>query len=208
MSTHAGEASVPGRSTSLSGLPGASDAHARARGPLRPVLIGARAFGQLKHLQALLPQPRLDMRYLVEGFVQLLQEQPRDQQRWLTAARAELARALNATASGTGGDDLAEGVAADADARAHGAQGADARIQPGCKSLLIGVHAFRRLKAIQGVTHHPRLELRFLLDGAIALLDGENDLHEMWVRHSRQSLLAHLSLLQEQSLHTSLEIKT
>lgn len=181
---------------------------ARARGPLRPVLVGADAFGQLKRLQALLPQPRLDMRYLVEGFVELLHQQPNEQQRWLAAARAELLRVLGATASGTGEEHLAEGTKAQAVVRAHGAQAADARAQPGCKSLLIGLQAFRRLKAIQDITHHPRLELRYLIDGAIALLDQEQDLHTKWVQHSRQALLAHLSLLQEQSLQSSLEIKT
>ena len=186
----------------------ATDRQARARGPLRPVLVGARAFGQLKRLQAMLPQPRLDMRYLVEGFVQLLHEQPAAQRRWLAAARSELARSLDVADSGTGEDALAEGVPTQVDARAHGAQHADARAEPGCKSLLIGLPAFRRLKAIQGVTHHPRLELRYLVDGAISLLDEEHELQADWVRHSRQALLAHLSVLQEQSLPTSLEIKT
>lgn len=202
----------------------------------KPVLIGWQAFYRLRDLQSAMPQPRLDMRYLVEGSIELLRAQPGAQQRWLQAARDELARdlasheqggqgaaaqdsggvcaaacrtsGLSGAGAGTGGRQAAEGVRASARARARGASREASVEGNGCKSLLLSAEAFQRLRAIQGTTRHPRLELRYLVDGAIALLHQDVASHAEWVRQSRQALATHLAQLQQLPVPNHMEIKT
>jgi len=213
------------------------------------ILIGLEAFGRLRGIQAVMPQPRLDMRYFVEGSIELLGAHPQTLQRWLRAARDELARELGGQTQGggerlaaqTGGDDYCdatergdrevaasgaggqlaaatgidghqaiERAEAAADARTHGAPTAPNARRLDCKSLLLSPQAFERLRAIQGTTRHPRLELRYLVDGAVALLHEDTNSHAAWVQQSRQALAMHLSQLQNQPqpLSNLLEIKT
>ncbi|MGM9489656.1 hypothetical protein [Ideonella sp. YS5] len=192
----------------------------------RPVLIGLQAFGHLRGFQAAMPQPRLDMRYLVEGSIELLRAEPEARERWLQAARGELVRELadyrdgsgaaaardpgdaRVAAGGTGGRTAAEGARTAVHARAHGASRTGSVERNGCKSLLLSAEAFHRLRAIQGTTRQPRLELRYLVDGAVALLHQDVASHAAWVQQARMALSMHLSYLQQQPVPHHMEIKT
>lgn len=192
----------------------------------KPVLIGLGAFFRLRNVQVVLPQPRMDMRYLVEGSIELLSKEAEVLERWLQAARHELARELenhwpdgcavvergtgSPLGSGhrTGGHRATEGAGAAVHVRAHGASHAVNTETNGCKSLLLSAEAFQRLRAIQGTTRHPRLELRYLVDGAIALLHQDAASHAEWVRQSRQALATHLAQLQQLPVPNHMEIKT
>jgi hypothetical protein len=193
----------------------------------RPVLIGLEAFRRLRGIQISMPQPRLDMRYLVEGSIELLHGHPAALQHWLWAARNELARDLRERANhggggattqepgsfiaadrGTGGDSAVEGVQASACTRVRGARRARDTERTNCKSLLLACEAFQRLRAVQGTTRNPRLELVYLVDGAVALLHQDTASHAAWVRQSRQALATHLVQLNQLPLSNHLEIKT
>jgi hypothetical protein len=202
----------------------------------KPVLIGRQAFNRLRDLQSAMPQPRLDMRYLVEGSIELLRAQPDAQQCWLQAARDELARdlaghaqggqgaasqesggvcaaacgtsGLSGAGAGTGGHQAAEGARSSTRTRARGASRAVNAEGNGCKSLLLSTEAFQRLRVIQGTTRHPRLELRYLVDGAVALLHQDVASRAAWVRQSRQALATHLAQLQQLPVPNHMEIKT
>jgi hypothetical protein len=196
-------------------------------GSCRPVLIGIEAFRRLRGIQISMPQPRLDMRYLVEGSIDLLHAQPGAMQRWLKAARDELARDLReradrdggdavtqepgsarATGQGTGDQLGAEGAEVHTFARVRGARRAWNAERSNCKSLLLAHEVFQRLRAVQGTTRNPRLELIYLVDGAVALLHQDQASHAAWVRQSRQALASHLVQLNQLSLSNHLEMKT
>lgn len=99
---------------------------------------------------------------------------------------------ITVVASRTDGHPAIEGAVASAEARAHMRHVSNTR-RSDCKSVLLSRQAFDRLRAIQGRTQHPRLELRYLVDGAIALLHEDVAFRAAWVQQSRQALSAHLS---------------
>lgn len=227
---------------------------------VRNLLIGLEAFNALRGVQGSAPTPRLDLRYLVEGSIELLGSDHTLFQRWLHASRVALARQLSQDGKAGEGAERSEGTGAGVSARTEGigaalsartegtGAGLSARAEgcatdaitqvtaltqtewnlrnvgndrapgrprprnaprPDCRSLLIGELAFQRLKLVQGTTRDPRLEMRSLVEGAVALLGQETDLHAAWVTQSRQALAEHLEQLRQQPLHTcQLEIKT
>lgn len=168
----------------------------------RSLLIHVDAFEQLKQFQHRATAPRLDMRYLVEGAIELLAANGAQAQ-WIAASRKCLEQALGRSGTGDAADGcITEGAASDA-ARTHGAPVGEAHKHPDCKSLLIGIAAFEQLKAIQGTTRDPRLEMRSLVEGAISLLTNDETKRGNWVHQSRQALqnhLAHLLLKEPEEL--------
>lgn len=204
---------------------------------VRNLLIGLEAFNALRGVQASAPTPRLDLRYLVEGSIELLGSDHTLFQRWLHASRVALARQLSQDGKAGEGAQGSEGTGAALSARAEGCatdaitqvtaltqtewnlrnvgnDRAPGRLRPrnaprpDCRSLLIGELAFQRLKLVQGTTRDPRLEMRSLVEGAVALLGQETDLHAAWVTQSRQALSRHLEQLRQHPLHQcQLEIK-
>jgi hypothetical protein len=145
----------------------------------------------------------MEMRYLIEGAIALLTASQCLQSAWIDAARDALTAHLQVpldqgSKSGTGAGD--KPVAEGASARTHGG-GEPPRRQADCKSLQVGELAFERLKAIQRTTHAPRLEMRYLVEGAVGLLRRRTDQQAEWERQSRQALIEHLSHLQQLSLH-------
>lgn len=165
----------------------------------RSLLLGRAAFEMLKAVQAEADQPRLDLRYFVEGAIVLLDGSPALNAPWLQAARSALADHLQVpldlpktSGTGTRPHTAAEG----AQARTHGGHRPSAR-HADCKSLQIGETSFERLKAIQGTTHAPRLEMRYLIEGGICLLRSRADQQAAWVWQARQALIEHLTCLQQ-----------
>lgn len=162
----------------------------------RSLLIHSAAFEQLRQFQHRASAPRLDMRYLVEGAIAMLARSS-DEMRWIASSRECLVHALGRPGLRETADAaccVSEGSAHVVD-RAHGAPaGANAK-HPDCRSLLVGLVAFERLKAIQGNTREPRLEMRYLVEGAIALLTGDVTRHGDWIRQSRHALQGHLTHL-------------
>lgn len=155
----------------------------------------------LRAAQASGAGPRLEMRYLIEGAIALLTASKPLHAAWMDAAREALTAQLQiqmdlGSESGTGARDTpaAEG----ASARTHGG-GAPSRRHADCKSLQVGELAFERLKAIQRTTHAPRLEMRYLVEGAIGFLRRRTDQQAEWERHARQALIEHLMQLQQSS---------
>ncbi len=174
----------------------ASTSTRRADPSARSLLIGVGSFNLLKRSQERLPTPRLDMRYLVEGAL-FVCAKPEVKGDWLRVAQAALRDQLNATTrSGTG------------TTSERGAEGATARNQetssrakpfdPSCKSLLLGEDAFTALKLLQNGTHSPRLEMRYLVEGAITFVHERASIQAAWVQAARQMLQTHLAVLEQQ----------
>jgi hypothetical protein len=153
----------------------------RAVPPHRVLLIGRSAFAWLRVLQERAPAPRLEMRYLIEGIVLLLIALEEIREPWLAGAR-EAGRSLVAT----------EG----AQARTPASPSGNGR-HDDCKALQIGEASFLWLRGVQGLTRDPRLEIRYLVEGALALLQQRTDLLPEVVGHARQALSEHLSQLQQ-----------
>lgn len=169
----------------------------------RSLLVGKDAFTALRAAQANGSGPRLDMRYLIEGAVALLSASQELRSAWIDAARGAFTTHLQVpmdlgSESGTGV--RARPAAEGASARTHGGS-APSRRHADCRSLQVGESAFERLKAIQRTTHTPRLEMRYLVEGAVGLLRRRADQQAKWERHARQALIEHLSELQQLSLH-------
>jgi hypothetical protein len=161
----------------------------------RSLLVGLDTFAFLKRAQERLPSPRLDMRYLVEGALVVV-AQPDEEDAWCRAAQAAMRHHVSLTV------DSGTGLVPE-----HGAEGALARNQesssgprvydPTCKSLLIGEDAFAALKLFQNRTRSPRLEMRYLVEGAIAVVRESAPLQPHWVRTARRVLHVHLSVLEQ-----------
>jgi hypothetical protein len=172
----------------------------------RSLLVGLETFNLLKRAQERLPAPRLDMRYLVEGAL-VVGTQEGNRECWIAAAHQALRLHVNSTPESGTVETLFEG----------GSEGANARNQetssraahdPNCKSLLIGEDAFIALKLLQNTTHSPRLEMRYLVEGAIALLHERPSIQASWVQAARQVLHSHLAVLGTLPVQTfSLEIQ-
>jgi hypothetical protein len=212
-----------GRQPTLPALPpGNGQRSAEARRAPRVIVVGGSAFRWLKALQGIAPAPRVDMRYLLEGTVAVLQARPDVRQSWLQAsldvmyhhiavrrqqaAMGESGRGMTAPGSrhGRGATASDEGTERNA-----AFEGAPARTQgtpyttghremrnEDCKALQIGEAHFQWLKGVQGTTRDPRIELRYLVEGALALLQQEDSLLPGVVEHARHALAEHLALLQ------------
>lgn len=180
---------------------------ASARQGTRTVVLGQQPFDDLRRVQVSVSTPRLDLRYILEGAITLLDLAPCVRLPWVVASRQVLGQHVRGTTlddgfrSGAGmaspGD--AEGVARVA-AQTHGEPQPTSVRHADARSLRIGEACFVQLKAIQATTHDPRLEMRFLIDGAVALLMSRADLHGDWLWQSRQALLVHLLALQHQPI--------
>ena len=188
---------VPQGGTAL-GEPDTSD-----RQQHRVVLIGLAAFCWLKRLQETAPPPRLDLRYLIEGATTALKEVPalilagwiEDSEQAMFTHMASLRGQPSPVAPrGTGSPAWA---AEGAHARTQGQQdrSATARRRSDCRALQIGEPAFLWLKSVQRSTRDPRIELRYLLEGACALLERKPELLQPVIGHARQALAEHLAQL-------------
>lgn len=174
----------------------------------RVLLIGVPAFNWLRLLQERSPGPRIDMRYFIEGAVELLRADDSLAEDWMrlshqalvdhVAGRGAAARDMKTRTSrpqpaqeGTGRLTLADG------AQARTSRGP---LNPGhhddCKALQVGEDAFQWLKAAQGTTRDPRLDMRYLVEGALALLHERRLLLPLVLGHARRSLREHLVLLE------------
>jgi hypothetical protein len=191
------------------------------RGP-RVIVVGASAFRWLKALQGRAPAPRVDMRYLLEGTVAVLQARPDVRQSWLqrsldamyqhlavrrqqeamgdtgrgmTATGSRQGRSAAASDEGTGRNAAFEGAAARTQGTPYTTGHREMRNED-CKALQIGEARFQWLKGVQGTTRDPRIELRYLVEGALALLQQEDGLLPGVVENARHALAEHLALLQ------------
>jgi hypothetical protein len=170
----------------------------RLRGT-RSLLVGLDSFTFLKEAQQRLPAPRMDMRYLVEGALEVVAQPPCEAD-WLQAAERALREQLGHMyfLRGTGGGP------------AHAVEGAPARTRdtgsderaydPTCRSLLVGDDAFAALKLTQKRTHSPRLDMRYLIEGALALIRERACLQPSWVHAARKVLRTHLAALEAQPI--------
>lgn len=175
----------------------------------RIVLVALSTFEWLRQLQSRAPQPRIDMRYLLDGALQTLADDAELQHLWvlsatdalrehLTRARAQPVEAgpttTTTTTTGSAVPSADEGAAA----RATGASASSTRRHDDCKALQIGESAYRCLRDLQNRTFEPRLDFRFLLAGAQELLDQRPALLPVVIARARLALRDHLT-----ELHTA-----
>jgi hypothetical protein len=161
----------------------------------RVLLIGVAAFNWLRVLQERSPGPRIDMRYFIEGAVELLRTDETLGNEWMALSR----QALVDHVAGRGTAFKAR------TGRPMPADGAQARTSRGsvnpahhedCKALQVGEGAFQWLKAAQGTTRDPRLDMRYLVEGALSLLHERSELLPLVLGHARRSLREHLVQLE------------
>lgn len=190
----------------------ASDASATAVRPGAPghrstsvdaktVLVSVATFDWLRRLQAQAPQPRMDMRYLVDGATAALTDRTELQLDWIEAATAALAVHVNqryanaatrpSAATGTVLAQQGEG----ATARTAGMLHHGKRRHEDCRALQIGVPSYRRLCSVQEQTYEPRLDFRFLLTGAHELLAQRPQILPEVIARARIALRDHLTEL-------------
>lgn len=173
----------------------------------RSLLVGLKTFNLLKRAQERLPAPRMDMRYLVEGALVIGARQD-NKDAWMAAAHQALRDHVNSTTEQGTVAALAEGDDEGAQARNQDTSSRGRVHNPNCKSLLIGEDAFTALRLLQTTTHSPRLEMRYLVEGAIALVHERHSIQVSWVQAARQVLHTHLSVLCTQPVQNfSLEIQ-
>jgi hypothetical protein len=196
------ERALPGEpSADKAGEPSRPPPPTRARSHTRVLLLGSLSFNELRRYQSDAPSPRMDMRYHVEGLFMLLDERSDLREDWLSQARFALARHLAEPARSVRSLSSNEG----AQARTHGEPERPAGPHQDCRSLHVQAEAFDWLQGVQGTTHDPRLELRWLVDGALALVQQRRDLHPQWVTHARKALHTHLAQLQSSQPFASME---
>lgn len=161
----------------------------------RVLLIGVPAFSWLRVLQERSPGPRIDMRYFIEGAVELLRVDDSLIDEWMSLSR----RALVDHVAGRGANVRTR------TGRPAPAEGAQARTSRGpanpahhedCKALQVGESAFQWLKAAQGTTRDPRLDMRYLVEGALSLLQERSSLLPLVLGLARRSLRDHLVQLE------------
>lgn len=164
----------------------------------RVLLVGNLCFTWLRRLQERAPAPRVDLRYLVEGAITMLQNNEHMHSSWMAHARNSLVEHVASNSavqiSGTGRS-TAEG----AKARTSGAPAGHAR-HDDCKALQINEPAFQWLKGKQGTTRDPRLDMRYLIEGALALLITHPEHLPQVVSLARRALRVHLAELETQSV--------
>lgn len=81
----------------------------------------------------------------------------------------------------------------------HPSQPAPMR-NPDCRALHVSESAFLWLKGVQDTTHDPRIDFRFLLQGAFALVRTDGALVADVISAARGALLEHLARLNQQPL--------
>jgi hypothetical protein len=164
----------------------------------RVLLVGNVCFSWLRRLQERAPGPRVDLRYLVEGAITMLQAHEHLHSSWFVHSRdalvAHVAGNSSTPVSGTGRF-AAEG----AKARTSGAPTGHGR-HDDCKALQISEPAFQWLKGKQGTTRDPRLDMRYLVEGALALLITHPEHLPQVVGLARRALSAHLAELETQTV--------
>ena len=174
---------------------------AKPKTPHRVLLVGVGCFAWLRVLQERAPGPRVDLRYFVEGAAALLENAPELRRAWMDASRQAL---IHHVAGRTGhqghGNRTGRQQAADgAQARTQGSPNPGAHHED-CKALQVGEGAFQWLKGVQGTTRDPRLDMRYLVEGALSLLDQKPELLPAVLGHARRSLREHLALLETQPI--------
>jgi hypothetical protein len=165
----------------------------------RSVLVGKAVFDHLRRHQLHAAEPRMDMRYHLDGALRLLELERPLLRPWMHESRCCLATHL-AQAEETATAPGATGEGAEPTARAHGAALPAVERRLDCRSLRLSEHGFDWLKGIQGTTRDPRLEMRWLIEGALTLLIASPHLHPQWVTCSRDALQAHLVELRTQGV--------
>lgn len=161
----------------------------------RVLLVGHACFSWLRRLQEKAPAPRVDLRYLVEGVITLLQSDEGLQDEWMAQSREALVRHVSGSISGTG-----RAAAEGAQARTSGAPAGHHSRHDDCKALQVAETAFQWLKGMQGTTRDPRLDMRYLVEGAMALLHKHPEYLPTVVGLARRSLIEHLVELQTQPI--------
>lgn len=173
----------------------------KPKAPHRVLLVGVGCFAWLRVLQERAPGPRVDLRYLIEGAIALLESAPELKQPWMDASRQALINHVagrsspQAQAHRTGRQPAADG----AQARTQGSPGTGAH-HDDCKALQVGEGAFQWLKGVQGTTRDPRLDMRYLVEGALLLLSQKPELLPAALGLARRSLREHLALLETQPI--------
>lgn len=168
--------------------------------PHRVILVGHAAFAWLRKLQERAPGPRIDLRYLVEGALGLLQEHQALHDRWLQHSRQALVSHVSGRGgSGNSGAGLTSVQAEGAKARTQGAPASRGR-HDDCKALQIHETLFQWLKGLQGTTRDPRLDMRYLVEGAFALIGEQPDVLPRVVSLARRSLREHLAELEHKAI--------
>lgn len=166
----------------------------------RELLMAQQEFQWLKDYQVRSPAPRMDMRYHLEGAVSLLGSSIALREQWLQASRQALLDHLQQDASAgntlTSGTVQAGSVHEGAQARTQGLAESHDRSNQTCRALHVGEGTFNALKGQQDATPDPRIGMRYLLEGAVRVLQRRADLHREWVSHARKALQAHLARLQ------------
>lgn len=81
----------------------------------------------------------------------------------------------------------------------HSRQPAPMR-NPDCRALHVGENAFLWLKGVQDTTHDPRIDFRFLLQGAFALVRTDGALVADVISAARAALMEHLARSNQQPL--------
>lgn len=169
-------------------------ANEASAGLVRSVVIGRETFNRLKLVQNhYMPStPRLDMRYLIDGALEILTQGSNAELRSSWGALA-LQAMLN---DGQRKLSLAQ-AGADGAGRKQGGHPDDKLHLEDCKSLQISELSFQRLRTKQQETTDPRLGIRYLTEGAIeALVERRRDVLEPWAQQARLALQAHLASLQ------------
>ncbi|MFT3819891.1 MAG: hypothetical protein QM750_20135 [Rubrivivax sp.] len=168
----------------------------------RTMLISVSTFEWLRNLQVRSPQPRIDMRYLIDGTLAVVAQTDELRSAWQAAGRQALLAHLahhDTTNSGVRAQPAADGAAPH-----QGSEGAQARISgaasregrhEGCRALQISVSAYRRLRDMQQQTHEPRLDFRFLMTGAHEFLALHPELLPDVIARARLALRDHLTEL-------------
>ena len=177
---------------------GANTERRESRG--REVMLAQTEFNWLKDYQHHAPAPRIDLRYHAEGAISLLSSSIELRQLWLQCARQALLDHLQQDVGAEGtrisGTAQPSGSREGAQARTQGqAEGQD-RSRSTCRALHVGETTFTVLKSLQDSTPDPRIGMRYLLEGAVRVLQLRADLHRAWVGHARRALQAHLAHLQ------------
>ena len=181
-------------------IAGASDAGARAaaRNAPRVLLVGNTCFSWLRRLQERAPAPRVDLRYLVEGAVAMLQANDQTMDAWMAHSRQSLVHHVTGRNAGAGSGTV-RAAHEGAQARTSGPPTGHGR-HDDCKALQVGEPAFQWLKGMQGTTRDPRLDIRYLVEGALALLNAHPELLPQVVSLARRSLREHLAELETHSI--------
>ncbi len=171
---------------------------AAPRNAARVLLVGNTCFTWLRRLQERAPAPRVDLRYLVEGAMTLLQANDQMMDTWMVHSRQALVHhvASRSPASFSG---TVRAAHEGAQARTSGAPSGQGR-HDDCKALQVGEPAFQWLKGKQGTTRDPRLDIRYLVEGALALLNAHPELLPQVVSLARRSLREHLAELETHSI--------